>query len=223
MPKKTDVLERASVFSAFHVGIFTTMNSRFKIILACIVVGVGAAVFATTLMHSFIYASDDSSDFYASTTEPVISNRAKPAQLVIPALNIDAPVEAVGVSSDGAMATPKKSADVGWYKYGTVPGDIGSAVIDGHVDNTFAFPGIFREIKKLQKGDDVYIDTVLGERLHFIVEDIRTYPYKSVPTKELFELKDAARLNLITCGGTWIQSEKTYDHRIVVYTRLADK
>jgi sortase (surface protein transpeptidase) len=95
-------------------------------------------------------------------------------------------------------------------------------VIDGHVDNGLGLSGVFKHLEDLQQGDDVYVVTKTGRELHFVVEDTVSYPYKTVPLETLFSRDDDARLNLITCGGSWVKSDKTYDHRFVVYTRLVN-
>ena len=120
------------------------------------------------------------------------------------------------------MGVPSNFSDVAWYKYGTVPGQIGSAVIDGHVDNGLGFLGVFKRLGELRRGDDVYVETEEGSRIHFVVTAVEHYPYKSVPTEFIFNRTGSAYLNLITCGGNWIKTEKTYDERIVVFTRLVN-
>ncbi|HEY0220935.1 MAG TPA: class F sortase, partial [Candidatus Paceibacterota bacterium] len=134
----------------------------------------------------------------------------------------DAEVEEVGITFKGNMSTPKNIGNTGWYKYGTVPGELGSSVIDGHVDNGFNLPGVFANLKNLNIGDDVYVKTSENENLHFVVVDKKIYPYKEVPLEEVFNKNDAPRLNLITCEGDWIDAEQTDENRLVVYTRLVE-
>src|SRR5215467_9873272 len=65
--------------------------------------------------------------------------KASPSRLLIPAINLNAAVEEVGILSDGNfagdMATPSRNPweHVGWYDAGPRPGERGSAVIDGHL------------------------------------------------------------------------------------------
>ncbi|TSC62778.1 MAG: peptidase C60 sortase A and B [Parcubacteria group bacterium Athens0416_74] len=150
-----------------------------------------------------------------------VSTTSQPARLTVPSLEIDADIQYVGVTKDGNMGVPSNFSDVGWYKYGTIPGRYGSAVIDGHVDNAIGLAGVFKKLDSIQVGESVYVQTKGGEKLRFIVTEVVTYGYKDVPVETLFNRKDARRLNLITCGGSWIQTEKTYDERTVVYTVLA--
>lgn len=152
-----------------------------------------------------------------------LSSDELPSRLVIPQLKIDADVQQVGIAASGNMAVPSKYSDVGWYKYGPAPGQPGSAVIAGHVDNGLALAGVFKRLGELRLGDEVIVKTRGGAELRFIVVDIRRYDYNAVPTGKLFEPGDFIHLNLITCSGDWVSSEKTYDERLVIYTALAQR
>lgn len=145
-----------------------------------------------------------------------------PARLIIPSLKINADVQHVGIGASGNMAVPSNYSDVGWYRYGTVPGHLGSAVMDGHVDNAFGLPGVFKDLVNVEEGADVYVETKDGKRHRYVVTAVKKYHYKDVPTDVIFNAADAGRLNLITCAGAWIQSEKSYDERVVVYTILVE-
>lgn len=186
---------------------------------------IAIVVFFYTLANAVYYAPESelvipasiASSTPAATTPP----EEQPARLTIPSLDIDADVQYVGVTTSGNMGIPSNFTDVAWYKYGTIPGQVGSAVIDGHVDNGLRLAGVFKELAGIKPGADVYVTTKEGTKIHFVVESVETYDYKSVPTTLLFNRKDKARLNLVTCGGAWIRGEKTYDERVIVYTVLA--
>ena len=191
----------------------------FFAILTAIAVG----VFLYTLVTAVWYSP--SGEVASSTLErkaPAAHANASslPSRLIIPALKIDATVQKVGLKADSSMATPNNFTDVAWYKYGTIPGQVGSAVIDGHVDNGLSLAGVFKHLIDIKIGDDVYVQEANGEQLHFVVTDIQTYPYKGAPDEKIFTQTDAARLNLITCEGVWVPSGRTYDHRLVVFTKL---
>ena len=181
------------------------------------------AVFAWTLVHA-IYIAPDTAPTVAPKNAPiVVATTSDPVRIIIPTLHVNAKVQYVGVTAKGAMGTPNNFTDVAWYKYGVVPGQIGSAVIDGHVDNGLALDGVFKHLEDIKIGDDVYIGQKNGLQLHFVVVAVESYPYNDVPTALVFNAVDTARLNLITCGGAWVGVRKTYDHRIVVFTKLAER
>ncbi len=194
-----------------------------KRIIIFIITALAAIVFFGTLTQALWYAPGSDLQVPASETIPrEIPPAEEPVTLRIPKLKIDAKIQQTGLNAKGNMGVPTNYSDVAWYKHGTIPGQMGSAVIDGHVDNGLGLSGVFKDLEKLEKGDDVYVVTKSGRELHFEVLSVNSYPYKAVPLDVLFTRKDDARLNLITCGGTWIKSEKTYDQRVVVYTRLVN-
>ena len=177
-----------------------------------------ASIFVWTGVHALYFAPDIS---YAPPNAPVVAaSSSDPVRLIIPSLHINAAVQYVGVKADGSMGTPNNFTDVAWYKYGTTPGQLGSAVIDGHVDNGLGLDGVFKHLQDIQVGADIFVQEKDGQQLHFKVIDIETYPYKNVPLQTVFAQTDAARLNLVTCEGVWVPNGKTYDHRLVVYTEL---
>jgi hypothetical protein len=71
------------------------------------------------------------SQYVAQTPRPA---SAQPQQIRIPAIGVAATVEPVGLGPDFSMDVPRVVTDVGWYSLGSVPGQPGDAVIDGHLD-----------------------------------------------------------------------------------------
>lgn len=149
-----------------------------------------------------------------------------PAQLSIPAIRVNAPVMNVGKTAQGLMDAPVSRAvnspywtHVFWYAPGAAPGQAGNAVIAGHVNRVGGDPAVFWYLKDLAPGDDVYVTTVQGQKLHFIVDRIVSYP-ASAPSAQVinavFGPTSAHRLNLITCSGVW--TGNGYDQRLVVFT-----
>lgn len=191
--------------------------------LVGLITAIAAIIFFGTLVQALLYAPE--SDLRVPSAETIprdLPPSEEPVTLRIPRLDIDTDIQQTGVNAKGDMGVPTNYSDVAWYKHGTIPGQRGSAVIDGHVDNGLGLAGVFKNLGKLTRGDDIYVVTKTGRELHFVVEEVVAYPYKLVPLERLFSRTDDARLNLITCGGNWIKAEKTYDERVVVYTRLAD-
>lgn len=139
-----------------------------------------------------------------------------PATLSIPAISLKATIQGVGVDSTGAMAVPTVKNTVGWYENGTIPGNVGSAVLDAHVYLAF------KNLNKLKVGGDVYVIDKNGTKFHFRVISMQLYPYTAVPLQTLFNANDAAHLNMITCAGTWLPAKATYSERLVVYTTLVN-
>lgn len=147
---------------------------------------------------------------------PIDTSRRAPAHVSIPSAGIDSPVVGVGINGAGEMAVPSGSTnDVGWYKYGTTPGDVGSAVLDAHV---FA---AFSTLKDVSVGDSIVITTEGGQKLRFVVDERTVYKLGNLSPELLFNRRDTRRLNLITCAGELTADRSTYTHRLVLYAVYA--
>jgi sortase (surface protein transpeptidase) len=139
---------------------------------------------------------------------------AAPVRLLIPSLGIDAPVEALGVDSSGAMDTPHNIWNTGWYRNGPSPGATGDAVIDGHV----GLPGsplVFSGLARLALGADVVAVLADGTRSRFSVSAAQVWPANSHPP-DLFSGDGQPRLSLITCTGKYDRFTQTYGDRLIV-------
>jgi len=144
-------------------------------------------------------------------------NQSLPVHLIIPALNVNAAIQSVGVNNKGEMDVPSNTVDVGWFRLGTLPGKPGSAVIDGHFDGENGEATVFADLYKLKKGDKLYIKDNKGASTTFIVRESRTYDVGYA--EDVFSSNDGGvHLNLITCDGVWDGVKKSYTKRLVVFT-----
>jgi hypothetical protein len=144
----------------------------------------------------------------------------KPIRLVIPAIGVDAAIQSVGLywNGNGEMSIPTNFTDVAWYNGGPRPGMPGSAVIDGHLDGKNVEEAVFYNLGNLKIDDQVGVVDASGTMIRFRVVKVVTYDYNATTTDVFSGDTSKARLNLITCAGTWIPGQKIYDKRIVVYT-----
>jgi LPXTG-site transpeptidase (sortase) family protein len=149
-----------------------------------------------------------------------VKGKLYPYQIVIPKIKVNAGVVPMGVTSEGRMAVPDNYTEVGWYNLGTRPGEAGSAVMGAHVDNGGNTNGVFKNLKNLQIGDPVYIGDGNGNVYHYVITERKIYPYRTQNASEVFLRNDTERLNLITCFGTWLPYENTYNQRLVVSAEL---
>lgn len=142
-----------------------------------------------------------------------------PVRLKIPNIHVDAPVEYVGLTSDGAMDVSESLDDVAWFDLGPRPGENGSSVIAGHyAGKNNSTSAVFDNIHKLRIGDKVFIEDDEGVVTAFVVRETRIYG-KDEAAPEVFSSSDGkAHLNLVTCTGVWSEADKTFSHRLVVFT-----
>ncbi len=150
-----------------------------------------------------------------TSTAPII-----PARVVIDSIGVDASVEQVGKTADGAMATPKALSNLGWYSLGQKPGSSGNAVFAGHVNNALGLPGVFKELSDIQRSDRVEVRGEDGVTLVYEVESIAVYKEQEAPLEEIFATQGASKIVLITCEGAWDEVTRTFDKRLVVIAKL---
>lgn len=155
-----------------------------------------------------------------SAPAPVPARAAWPVRLTIPKIAVDAPLDYIRLTPQGALDTPHEPGNAGWYDKGPRPGEKGTAIIDGHFGWKDNIPAVFDQLHKLLPGDLIQIKDEHGQTISFIVRELRTYQ-KDQADKEVFVTNDdKVHLNLITCGGTWNATQKSYMNRLVVF---ADK
>ena len=120
------------------------------------------------------------------------------------------------------MGAPVGPNETGWFKLGPRPGEVGSAVIDGHSGWKNDIPAVFDNLSQLHKGDKIYVEDEKGILTTFVVREIRIYDPKADAT-EVFSSHDGkAYLNLITCAGTWDNVKKSSSERLVVFADKED-
>ncbi len=143
-----------------------------------------------------------------------------PRRLVIPSIKVSAAIQSVGLGQNEEMDVPNNFQDVGWFNLGSRPGERGSAVVAGHLNNDYGAAGVFWHLNKLKAGDDIYIIDEKGKSLHFKVSGKKVYSADS-SVEEIFGKSDKIRLNLITCSGVWDEKTQNYNNRLVVSADLA--
>lgn len=141
-----------------------------------------------------------------------------PVNIKIPKIAVDAVIEKVGLKTDGSMDVPKLTTNGGWYMLGSKPGEIGSAVIAGHLNWWNGQIGVFEHLKSLKPGDMVTVQDDKGALISFMVRESRSFSAGADAT-DVFNSNDGqSHLNLVTCDGAWVTSAKQYSNRLVVFT-----
>lgn len=143
-----------------------------------------------------------------------------PSRLRIPSLGIDASIEHVGVKEDGSMGTPKNFKDVSWYSLGAKPGESGSAVFAGHVNNGLTNAGVFANLSKVKPGEYLTLADATGATKVYRVSSVTEYP-ADAPTDAIFATTGPSQVALITCDGEWVPKARTFDKRLVVIAKPA--
>jgi sortase (surface protein transpeptidase) len=143
----------------------------------------------------------------------------QPVRIQIPALQVDASVIAVSVTSSGALQVPENVTQAAWYQDGSAPGQRGTSIIAAHVDFAGKL-GLFSTLHTLKQGD-VIIVTDYSHHIHrYSAVTGRLFP-KSDPST-VHSLAAAAskpglpQLALITCGGALNSAKHSYYDNFVL-------
>ncbi|GAB2963728.1 class F sortase [Amycolatopsis acidiphila] len=154
-----------------------------------------------------------------SVTKPY--DKLRPTEVRIPKIQADSSLLAVAVDHTGQIAVPsvKQPMQAAWYRLSPVPGDVGPAIILGHVDGNHQ-PGIFYKLKDLAVGDEIFVTRSDGKNLRFVVDHTTQVPKDQFPTDAVYGNTDQPQLRLITCGGVFDHAEHSYKDNIVVYANL---
>ena len=138
-----------------------------------------------------------------------------PARLEIPAIGVSTPRVRLGLLADGTMEVPRDYGVAGWFTGGPMPGQVGPAVIAGHVDSRTG-PAVFYRLRDLRPGDQIRVVRTDGRVLTFEVESLVRYPKRELPDDGVFGATTAPALRLITCAGDFDRSQRSYRDNLVV-------
>lgn len=145
----------------------------------------------------------------------------RPVRVDIPAIAVHSTLLQLGLQDDGEIEVPPlaRAQTAGWYQHSPAPGDVGPAVIVGHVDSDLG-PAVFYRLASLRTGDLIRIERSDDQVAEFRVERVRSYPKDRFPTAEVYGRIRHAGLRLITCSGPYISSAGGYQDNTVVYATL---
>jgi sortase (surface protein transpeptidase) len=143
-----------------------------------------------------------------------------PVRLRIPAIDVDTGLESLGLASDQSIEVPTEPGVAGWWERGPRPGQVGPAVILGHVDSK-AGPAVFFRLDRLERGDEVLVDRADGSTARFVVTGQGTYRKVAFPCDLVYYPTLDPELRLVTCGGPYDQAAGTYTENLVVFAAQA--
>jgi sortase (surface protein transpeptidase) len=153
-------------------------------------------------------------------TKPIVMKRSEPMSIRIPRIGVDAKTSVVGREDDGTMQTPNVMEYItGWYKYSPTPGELGPAVIVGHVDS-YKGPSVFWRLRELVPGDKLEVTREDGSVAKFKVNSLQQFDQQNFPTQSVYGDIEYAGLRLITCGGTFDKQAGRYTENTVVFASL---
>ncbi|BCL13605.1 class F sortase [Micromonospora sagamiensis] len=183
-------------------------------------VGIGVPVTGTPPNPADRAAGDP--DTEAGDTDPVGMDRSEPTTITIPRIGVNAPIMSLGVAADGTVEVPplEQAQLAGWYRPGPSPGEIGNAVIVGHVDSSHIGPAVFFDLGALLPGDTISVARRDGSSATFRVDAVRSYPKAEFPSALVYGPSDRAGLRVVTCGGQFDERNRDYPDNVIVFATL---
>ncbi|CRK57972.1 putative secreted protein [Alloactinosynnema sp. L-07] len=156
-----------------------------------------------------------------TTTTTTGLGRSTPNRVEIPRIGATSTLTSLGLNPDQTVEVPplEQRMQAGWYSKGPTPGEVGPAVVLGHVDGQ-GKPGIFFRLRELRPGDEILISREDGGKLTFVVERVQQVAKAEFPSDEVYGDTARPELRLITCGGTFDRAAKSYRDNTIIYAAL---
>jgi sortase (surface protein transpeptidase) len=143
--------------------------------------------------------------------------RSVPTRVLIPAIDVSSTLMDLGLKKDGTLETPPGAFPAGWFTGAPTPGELGPAIIVGHV--RYNTPGVFARLSDLRHGDRVDVDRADGSTARFRVTRVEHFAKSSFPTARVYGNIAHAGLRLITCGGLDAMTSE-FEENVVVFADL---
>jgi hypothetical protein len=157
-----------------------------------------------------------------------------PTRMSISALNVDAPIETIGLdrraqpdsTGQAPLGAPTDQRKAGWYAAGPKPGSgTGTVLTNGHTyrDGSAIFQQDFTAKVALGQQIDLLIDngSTCSYRISAVwrdVDAVTDYPLL-VASEHLYDQQGPERLFLETCGGPWVESADRFkDINVILAT-----
>ncbi|MEV0642792.1 class F sortase [Streptomyces sp. NPDC050619] len=159
-------------------------------------------------------------DTFGRAPEPL--PYALPDRVAIPSIRVDAPILPVGLDADGWVGAPPPEDPnlAGWFTGSVTPGEKGTAVLVGHVDNQQG-PAVFYGLGALKKGNRVEVARKDGKTAAFEIYGIEVFEKNNFPGDRVYGSKGSPELRVITCGGGF-SKQGGYNGNVVAFARLVE-
>ena len=143
----------------------------------------------------------------------------EPAQLSIPELGIEAEVLRTWMDGSASLVVPEDVLVTGWFDGSRrLDASYGSTVIVGHRDSAVQGTGALYAIEELPVGASITVTDQSGVPHDFIVDSVELINKDSLPQEapRIFTHRGPYRLVLITCGGVFDETIRSYESNVVI-------
>ena len=164
-------------------------------------------------------AGSNGAGAFQDPAAPEARSDATPVRVTIPAIGVSTSLEDLHRGAAGELDPPEDWDSAGWFSDGIVPGQVGPAVIAGHVDSPTAAAVFFR-LDELVPGDEVHVAMSDGSTRTFTVDRSERAAKSAFPTSDVYGTAPTPQLRLITCDGTFDTATGHYTDNLIVFADL---
>lgn len=167
---------------------------------------------------------DDGVGTAQAAPAPPSLDPSEPVAVRISSSDIASDLHPLGLTENGALDVPSGNLynQAAWYEGSPTPGEIGPAVIEGHVTSQGSTPSVFFELGSVDIGDEIEVDREDGSTATFEVYDTGSFPKDDFPSLAVYGRTNYAELRVITCGGDYSAEQRRHVDNVVVFARLVD-
>jgi hypothetical protein len=179
-------------------------------------------VAALTQQHAPAPAASAAGHIGPGGAKVQVLHQSQPVSVAIPAIGVQSRLLHLGRNKDGTMQVPDLTTsanEAAWYKYSVTPGQVGTAVIEGHVDS-YQGPAVFFRLGALRPGNHINVTLADGITAVFRVTGVREYAKAEYPANTIYAPAHYAALRVITCGGDFDGATGHYLSSVVVFASL---
>ncbi|WEV77304.1 class F sortase [Janibacter cremeus] len=169
-------------------------------------------------------ASEEAREAPPSPDVAEAMSASEPAAVRIPAIDVSSPIHGLGLDAQGQLKVPsgERYDEVAWYDGSPTPGEVGPAVLEGHVTGSGHDPSVFFELGDVRAGDVVEVDRADGTTATFEVTEVKKSPKDDFPRIDVYGATRGPELRVITCGGTYDEDARRHLDNIIVFAELVE-
>lgn len=157
--------------------------------------------------------------------------RLVPVSVEVPQLGAHSDLVALGLNPDRSLETPDVAhpEQAGFYcvkdpvrtcSSGVLPGQVGPAVVIGHIDGNHGQKGVFHDLPTLKPGDTASVTESDGSVLTFSVYRVLSTAKTQFENSVVYGNTTLPELRLITCSGPFVGGTLGYSDNTVVFLVL---
>ncbi len=143
----------------------------------------------------------------------------RPVRILIPSINLSAPVVPLGLNPDRTLQVPTNFGNTGWFRGGPEPGEVGPAVIVGHLSSRRG-PAVFYRLRDVRVGELITVRLLDRSTVRFVVRSKLRVRKSAFPTARVYARTKGATLRVITCAGSLNPSTGHHPDNYILFASL---